>query len=1017
MAEQQDIIPKSYAPSEVESEILSKWDDSDVNAGDPRASGDPYSIVIPPPNVTAPLHLGHALNNTLQDVLIRYHRMCGFSTLWIPGTDHAGIATQSVVEKRLMQQEGKKRTDFERDEFIARVQAWKDEYQATILSQLRSMGTSCDWDRTRFTMDDMCADAVREAFFKLFSDGLIYRGKRLVNWDPVTLTALADDEVEMQDVLGHMYYLRYPLDDGSGFVTVATTRPETMLGDTAVAVNPNDPRAKALRGKAIRLPIVDRIIPIIEDEYVVMQGGDDPKAAMSSGFLKVTPAHDPNDWAIGLRHQLEVINVMAPDASMSDAHGWEDVSDEAKQFLGLSREDARESILAWFKENDLLEGVREYNHSVGHSYRSHVPIEPYLSDQWYVRVTDDRLSGEALRALSPNQYEGTPPKRESGNSQGDGELSFYPSRYAHTFQSWHENLQDWCISRQLWWGHRIPVWSKTFTSDAPAQWPCQDHTGLHAVVEDPDAEGITRVSICVAGGNDELETTLEKAGFVRDVDVLDTWFSSALWPISTMGWPNPEKYPETEGLLDTFNPTSVLCTGRDIITLWVSRMVMFNRYFRGGTLPFGAVFINPMIQDGFGQRMSKSLGNGVDPRDIIQTHGADAMRLTMVQLATGTQDVRLGVDLICPHSGKSFVPKYITSHTGHTVMAPMQSCPEDSSKTMSTVYGNLIGETKDCTQTPLAMNTSTRFDVGRNFANKFWNASRFALMNISNPSEIVNPSTRPPVDQWILSRTQVAINRINQAMKEYKFSEVTESLYDFLWRDLCDWYLETIKPTVKDDPEQQRILHTVLDALCRVLHPVCPFVTEAMWTHVQNIPAGSVVGIEMASSALVATAPWPIAGDLSLCQDEIDSFEAMRDLVTAIRGCRAEQNVKPKRKIHLYAAGETLELAKKHEVALAAVAGLERIAPIEDSVSGTVIPFGSDRILLANLLDEEESQAACARLEQEIEALEKRIGALRGKLSNKGYVDNAPPALVEETRELLAQAEAELALAKETIAS
>ena len=481
MAEQKDTIPKSYAPSDVEPEILSKWDESGMAAGDPHESGDPYCILIPPPNVTAPLHIGHALNNTLQDVLVRYHRMNGFSTLWMPGTDHAGIATQSVVERRLMQREAKKRTDFTRDEFVARVRAWKDEYEATILEQLRAMGASCDWKRTRFTMDDMCADAVRAAFFKLFSDGLIYRGKRLVNWDPVTLTALADDEVEMEEVSGHMYYFKYPLEDGSGFVTVATTRPETMLGDTAVAVNPKDPKAKALKGKSIRLPIVDRVIPIIEDEYVVMQGGDDPKAELSSGFLKVTPAHDQNDWGIGLRHNLDVINVMAPDASISDAHGWEDVSDEAKQFVGLSREEAREKILAWFKDHDLLENIREYDHSVGHSYRSHVPIEPYLSDQWYVRVTDDRLCNEALRSLSSAQYDGTPPVRESGSCAGDGELNFYPARYAHAFQAWHENLQDWCISRQLWWGHQIPVWSKMFAESEDVKWPNGDQDGRPAL--------------------------------------------------------------------------------------------------------------------------------------------------------------------------------------------------------------------------------------------------------------------------------------------------------------------------------------------------------------------------------------------------------------------------------------------------------------------------------------------------------------------------------------------------------
>ncbi len=1014
MAEQNDTIPKSYAPSEVEPDILSKWTESGMSQGDPHASGDPFCILIPPPNVTAPLHLGHALNNTLQDVLIRYHRMCGFSTLWIPGTDHAGIATQSVVEKRLMQQEGKKRTDFERDAFVDRVKTWKDEYQAIILDQLRSMGTSCDWKRTRFTMDDMCADAVRESFFTLFSDGLIYRGKRLVNWDPVTLTALADDEVEMEVVSGHMYYLKYPLADGSGYVTVATTRPETMLGDTAVAMHPKDPRAKSLRGKSIKLPIVGRIIPIVEDEYVIMQGGEDPKAALSSGFLKVTPAHDPNDWAIGLRHDLDVINVMAPDASISDQYGWEDCSDEAKRFIGLSRDTARSQILAWFKEHELLENVVDYDHSVGHSYRSHVPIEPYLSDQWYVRVTDDRLCNEALRSLAPEQYDGTPPERTSGACLGDGDLTFYPERYAHTFQTWHENLKDWCISRQLWWGHRIPVWSKNFAKGEDIHCPCDENACTSSLVDPVDVDGCTRVSICVSGGNEDIELEIEAAGFVQDEDVLDTWFSSALWPISAMGWPSPEKYPETEGLLQTFNPSSVLCTGRDIITLWVSRMVMFNRYFRGGNLPFTDVFINPMIQDGFGQRMSKSLGNGVDPRDIIKTHGADALRLTMVQLSTGTQDVRLSVDLICPHSGKSFEPRYTKSHTGHKVMSPKQCCPDDDSKCMSTVYGNLIGETSDSDDTPLAMNTSTRFDVGRNFANKFWNASRFALMNVTNPADSVDPSTRPAVDQWILSRVQVATLRIDAAMKTYRFSDVADALYDLLWRDVCDWYLEAIKPTVKDDPEQQRVLHTVLDAMCRLLHPVCPFVTEAMWPHIHATPTGRVVGLAMAPSDIAAMASWPNAS-MQLDQGAIDSFDLMREMVGSIRGCRAETKVKPNRKIHLYASGDALTLAKDHETILSAIAGLEKIEAFDAALSGIVIPFGSDRIMLDNLMDEEDTHAACDRLEKEVEFLENKVSSLRGKLSNKGYVDNAPAAIVEETRGILAQAEADLLAAKEAL--
>ena len=454
-------LPKAYVPADAEAEITRRWEDAGAFHATPVADdAETYSIVIPPPNVTAPLHLGHALNNTLQDVLIRYHRMTGAETLWMPGTDHAGIATQTVVEKRLLA-DGIKRLEMGRHAFVARAQEWKDEYERVILDQLAAMGASTDNERTRFTMDEMCATAVRHAFFQLFEDGLIYRGKRLVNWDPETRTALADDEVEMQEVEGHMWYLQYPLTDGSGHVTVATTRPETMLGDTAVAVNPDDPRAADLEGKTVTLPIVGREIPIVTDDYVVMADPEssDAKAQYASGFLKVTPAHDTNDWEIGLRHDLPVVNVMGPDGSISDQYGWEDVSDEARAFVGMSREDARTAIVDWFRDHGLLEHIRDYTHSVGHSYRSHVPIEPWLSDQWYVAVTDDRLRGAAIRAQVADQVPDMPDGVNGRtDALGDGGMRFYPERYARTYLAWHENIRDWCISRQLWWGHQIPVW-------------------------------------------------------------------------------------------------------------------------------------------------------------------------------------------------------------------------------------------------------------------------------------------------------------------------------------------------------------------------------------------------------------------------------------------------------------------------------------------------------------------------------------------------------------------------------
>ncbi|MGB1126105.1 MAG: valine--tRNA ligase, partial [Phycisphaeraceae bacterium] len=661
-------LPPTYDPTQVEPAILKQYLETKAYAASTDADGEPYSIVIPPPNVTAALHLGHALNNTLQDVLTRVHRMRGFNTLWMPGTDHAGIATQTVVDKRL-QQEGKpalkeyKQKELEgedgRGQFIGQVTAWKDEYEAKITKQLEEMGCSCDWDRQRFTMDDQCAKAVREAFFQLFKDGLIYRGKRLVNWDPVSQTALADDEVEMQDVDGNFYYMKYPVCDSEGnetgeFATLATTRPETMLGDTAVAVNPDDePRAKYI-GQFVKLPIVNRVIPIIGDDYVVIPDpdSDDGKAKMASGFLKVTPAHDPNDYEIGTRHDLAIINVMAPDASISIDHGWPaeenaGSNEELKPILGLSREEARKAIVKWFKANELMAEVKPYRHAVGHSYRSHVPIEPYYTDQWYVKVTDPSLAGSALDAMSREQYNAENEPGRAGparsDTRGDGGLTFTPERYAKTFQTWHENIRDWCISRQLWWGHRIPVWSKTvrLTEDnwlAELSTPGFDHfiskkqtspiassegvalviinqaSGqVHDLSEDPlmpvvpETEGEYTFFVCAM--DDDSGRYYEQFGYTQDPDVLDTWFSSALWPLSTLGWPG-----ETDELAK-WNPTSVLCTAREIITLWVSRMVMFNRYFKGGDLPFKDVFIHAMIQDGHGQKMSKSLGNGVDPMD------------------------------------------------------------------------------------------------------------------------------------------------------------------------------------------------------------------------------------------------------------------------------------------------------------------------------------------------------------------------------------------------------------------
>jgi len=1039
-------LATKYDPDQVEQDVAQQWDDAGAFRADPQAKGTPYCIVIPPPNVTAALHLGHALNNTLQDILIRWHRMQGHNTVWIPGTDHAGIATQTVVEKRLLAEHGKKRTDFTRDEFIAKVQAWKDQYEQQITQQLKKMGCSCDWDRQRFTMDEVCAKAVREAFFKLFKNGLIYRGKRLVNWDPATQTALADDEVEMHEIDGHFYYLQYPLVDPVkvngqtiDHITVATTRPETMLGDTAIAVNPKDPRAKALVGQKVRLPIVNRIIPIIADDYVVLPDADsdDPKARFATGFLKVTPAHDPNDWEIGLRHDLPVINVLAPDASISDQHGWppEDFveADEDSVPLGLDRYAARTTIVEWFRQNKLLEDVKPYRHSVGHSYRSHVAIEPYLSDQWYVKVKDKKLSSAALRAMANDQYQPNAEhadKRQPKGESWEGKLRFHPPRYAKTFQTWHENLRDWCISRQLWWGHRIPVWTielkyiaygiPTESRDDPAiyhkvQRDHQDQTlkqllqylnlcGVpeqdvhiygtpetysqlgfqlfHLCSRDPIADEALQLLSTILEDTaqekqpsfDQLEQQFGKKACewakehckdfescARDPDVLDTWFSSALWPFSTLGW--PQDTPE----LQTWNPGHVLCTAREIITLWVSRMVMTNLYFRD-TVPFTDVFIHAMIQDGQGRKMSKSLGNGVDPLDIIKSHGSDAMRYTLAAMTTNTQDVRLPV-------AKDPV-------TGH--------------------------------------NTSDKFDVGRNFANKLWNAGRFVLQNLTKLHNESVDVQAPLLDQgmadtWVLSRLATTVRDANKALEGFQFHTYAQGLYEFFWRDLCDWYIEAVKVKTSSGSEtmllkSQRVLAACLDVSLRLLHPVMPFITEELWKHLNEVTLiRGFQGLKLPANAngLLVTASWPIV-DEQLIRPRVESeFTQVQQIVGALRQVRTTHQVSPKQTVD-YSATAPSEVADKITVNQGLIETLANVKTCQvgpevckpDDAVATVI--GDIHLYLHGLVDKD---AEKARLTKRLGDIQKSIGALSGRLTNKAYIEKAPAHLVEQTRDQLEAAQ------------
>ncbi len=1165
-------LTKAYRPEEHEPRIWQKWVHHRSFAADPArvlfAGATPYTILIPPPNVTAALHLGHALNNSLQDVLARVHRMKGYETLWMPGTDHAGIATQTVVEKRVLAEEGKRRTDFPRNEFVARVQAFKDEYEQRITDQLKALGCSCDWDRQRFTMDPICARAVREAFFLFFQAGLIYRGKRLVNWDPVTQTALADDEVDMTEVQGSFYYLRYPLvhpptnpddpkdaqevtwselaargypaadqhpDDDPAWVTVATTRPETYIGDTAVALNPADPRAASLRGLMVQLPIIGRIIPIVTDDYVVMPSrfpwqperdpddqAPDPKAHFATGFLKVTPAHDPNDYELGRRHNLEAINVMAPDASISESHGWERTArnEGGHIFVGKSREDARKLVIKEFQVRALLEGTKPYTHSVGHSYRSHAAIEPYLSDQWYVKVSDDRLRGQAQRALPIDQRTTESlnlwPDSKPASSTSDGSLTFYPARYAKTYESWHDNLRDWCISRQLWWGHRIPVWvaPNTFRENETASfysqmqvWESQDrlHRAALASQEELETGNDQFHSFCIRdpeGADKEIVDFLESHGFAQDPDVLDTWFSSALWPLSTLGWPNDDlpvvmphqldprnfrdihtvyvkrvgtwkdfigkgddaadqlverllhlrdfartdegtspisyqffsestlrelgyktapltspddiatatdlvcavglrttepvktapfgpidlrdlllsnNFVNTAGLLAAFNPTNVLCTAREIITLWVSRMVMFNRFFlsdssqraatsskpSSGSPPFRDVFIHAMIQDGEGRKMSKSLGNGVDPLDIIHSHGADAMRFTLVQMTTQTQDVRM----------------------------PVERDPQSN------------------------RNTSPKFDNGRNFCNKLWNAARFALSNLETTdsstasSTPIDPASLSLADRWMLARVAQTLREVDAALASYQFSTYVQLMYDLLWRDFCDWYLEAIKPTIRDSASQQACLRAILDAILRMLHPITPFITEAIYEQVSTLRTAPITGLDLGKTvedAVLCTSVWPQANDLLLDLAAVSQFDRLRELVTTIREVRSQHSVQPKRRVTLHLDSSLTAGFAPAASLLEVLAGLDSITSHAPSSPAVPFTFDGRELHLSNLADSVDTAAELERLTKQRVDLEKSVTALTTRLSNPGYADRAPAHLVEQTRAQLARAQADL---------
>jgi valyl-tRNA synthetase len=973
-------LPKQYDPKEAQQRWLDFWSQRGYFHSRPDPSRQPFSIVIPPPNVTGALHLGHALNNTLQDVLIRWRRMQGYNALWVPGTDHAGIATQAVVERRVKEEEGKTRHDLGREELVRRIWQWKDQYEKRILGQLRQLGCSCDWERTRFTLDPTCARAVRVTYFKMFRDGLIYRGKRLVNWDTQLQTSVADDETFTETVKGSFWTFRYPVKGTNEFIRFSTTRPETMLGDTAVAVHPGDERYQHLIGKTVTVPLVNRDIPIIADGLLV-------KKELGTGAVKVTPAHDPNDYAAGLRHKLAQINILNPDGTINENGG---------PYAGLDRYIARDRVTQDMEKLGLFEGREDRDIELKHSDRSKTPIEPYLSDQWFVKM--DRLAQTAMDAVN------------------DGRVKFFPERYARTYLDWLGEKRDWCISRQLWWGHRIPIWytqapeaelRRAFAGREDVTWRLDEENGQYLVC------ALTDLPADALGPKYPLE---------QDADVLDTWFSSALWPHSTLGWPEPT--PE----LAYYYPTSVLVTSRDIITLWVARMVITGLY-NVSKVPFHQVYIHPKILDGFGETMSKMKGNGVDPIDVIDLYGADALRYGMAHLATESQDSRLPVSNVCPHCGEPVAVK-----REHMYLRTKKiTCPE--CKKPFRPGGPWPKPDPDL---PTAKQGSERFEMGRNFANKLWNAARFLLLNLDGYSPgALRVEELPIEDRWILSRLAATAEAVTAQLEGYHFSEAARTVYDFTWSEFCDWYVEMSKGRLRDESSRatvQRVLAGVLDAILRLVQPIMPFVAESLWQALNEAAFERGLPAPEPAAESVTIAPWPgppTAGDgatlapwpmlpTSWKDAEVEArVGRMQELVRAVREVRNRYTIDPKTAVDVFVrcGAAVAEDFRALAPFIAALAGVGRLESGPDTVkpkqpATAVRPEFEVYVSLAGLID---VQAELARLEkQKAEKLRVLQGA-RAKLANSNFVDRAPPEVVQQEKDRVNDLQAQIQVIEENL--
>ena len=950
-------MEKTFNPSQIEQALYSSWEEKGYFS--PTGEGDGYCIAIPPPNVTGSLHMGHAFQQTIMDTLIRYQRMQGKNTLWQTGTDHAGIATQMVVERKIAAEEDKTRHDYGRDAFIDKIWEWKEESGGNIGEQMRRLGNSIDWSRERFTMDDGMSDAVQEVFVRLFEDDLIYRGKRLVNWDPKLHTAISDLEVENKDKKGHMWHFRYPLadgvktQDGKDYIVVATTRPETMLGDTGVAVNPEDPRYKDLIGKNILLPLVNRLIPIVGDDHADIEKG--------TGCVKITPAHDFNDNEVGKRHNLPMINILDKDAAiLADAEVYNtngELSDDydttlPSEYAGLDRFKARKAIVSKFEELGLLEEIKDHDLTVPYGDRSGVVIEPLLTDQWYVRV--EKLAGPAIKAVE------------------DGEIEFVPKQYENMYFAWMRDIQDWCISRQLWWGHRIPAW--------------YDESGKVYVGRTEDD----------VRNNHNLDASVV---LKQDNDVLDTWFSSALWTFSTLGWPE-----KTEDLKN-FHPTDVLVTGFDIIFFWVARMIMMTMHFNKdengkAQVPFKKVYVTGLIRDENGDKMSKSKGNVVDPLDMI-----DGISLEdLLEKRTGNMMQPKLAEKIAKLTRKEY-PEGIEAHGTDALrftLSAVASTGRDISWDMKRLEGY------------------------RNFTNKIWNASRYVLMNTEEHDcgKDGGEMQLSLADRWIIGQFQQTVKTVHTAFDTFRFDLAAQALYEFTWNQFCDWYLELTKPVLfkGNEAEQRATRHTlvtVLEALLRLMHPIMPYITETIWQRVVPLTSQQV----SIDSIMMQT--YPQFDENQLDELAISDLEWVKSFVIAIRNIRGEMDIAPSKPLPVFLKGSSVDDIRRLEnnkSFLSALAKLESIEVLHADEQGpasatAVIGDMSVLIPMAGLIDVD---AELARLSKAMEKLEKDVQRTRGKLSNENFVSKAPDAVIAKEQEKLADAEsmlATLAEQKQTIAN